>query len=101
VESQEEEELRLTFNWFPACMSNIKKDFYSNAPLAAPLDPIHSGRPEVELLMYAIPHHQERIRTIVGSSNEIQQYGCTPTIHGVACPVFNILAVITIIIIIL
>ncbi|RYG65845.1 hypothetical protein EON64_11075, partial [archaeon] len=42
--------------------------------------------PTVELLMFALPHHQERMRTIIGSSNMVQNAGCMPTIHGTACP---------------
>ncbi len=40
-----------------------------------------------ELLMYALPHHQERMRSIAGSSDAVLSSGCMPTIHGTACPV--------------
>jgi hypothetical protein len=43
--------------------------------------------PDAELLMFAIPHHQERLRPITESSNQILSAGCMPTIHGTACPV--------------
>ena len=45
--------------------------------------------PRIELLMFATPHHQERLRPIVSSSNAVQFVGCTPTIHGQACPVLG------------
>lgn len=45
------------------------------------------GVPLVELLMVALPHHQERVRPIVGSSNQVLDLGCGPTIHGHTCPV--------------
>ena len=45
--------------------------------------------PRVELLMFATPHHQERLRAIISSSNSVQNVGCTPTIHGPACPVLG------------
>ena len=83
VESAEEEELRLNFNWEPAYMSAMKNqsddDLISIAPLI--------GRPDVELLMFAIPHHQERLSPTEQSSNFVHSIGCTPTLHGMACPV--------------
>jgi endoglucanase Acf2 len=43
--------------------------------------------PEVELLMFALPHHQERMKATLYSSNLVfHEIGCTPTIHGMACP---------------
>ena len=44
-------------------------------------------RPEIELLMFALPHHQERLRPTAGSSNIVKQLGCQRNIHGNACPV--------------
>ncbi len=43
--------------------------------------------PSEELLMFALPHHQERMRPTFLSSNTVKQVGCSPTIHGLACPV--------------
>ena len=45
------------------------------------------GRPDLELLMYAIPHQQERLSPTEQSSNFVHDVGCTPTLHGIACPV--------------
>jgi len=39
------------------------------------------GSPPIELLMYGLPHHLERLRTQDGSSNRVLEDGCTPTIH--------------------
>ena len=39
--------------------------------------------------MYAIPHHQERMMAIPESSNKVLSIGCTPTLHGMACPVIG------------
>jgi hypothetical protein len=92
--SEEEEELRLLFNWQPAYMSTLAAQFTktddevaktNQAPVVA--DPGTLGIPPVELLMYAIPHHQERIRPTLESSNIVHSVGCMPTIHGTACPV--------------
>ena len=47
------------------------------------------GRPDLELLMFAIPHHQERLSPTEQSSNFVHSIGCTPTLHGMACPVSN------------
>lgn len=52
-----------------------------------PLLALEVGIPEIELLTYAIPHHQERMRPTQESSNFVHSVGCTPTIHGTACPV--------------
>lgn len=49
--------------------------------------------PSEELLMFALPHHQERMRQTLLSSNLVQPYGCSPTIHGLACPVEKLLSV--------
>jgi hypothetical protein len=83
VESAEEEELRLNFNWEPAYMSamgNLSDDDRISLTPAI-------GRPDVELLMYAIPHQQERLSATEQSSNFVHSVGCTPTLHGMACPV--------------
>lgn len=73
VVSTEEEELRLQFNWMPASMKELK------GPLGVTPGPL------TELIMYALPHHQERVLPIVGSSNEVLDTGCVVTIHGNAC----------------
>jgi len=79
--SENEEELRLNFNWAPAYMSNLASGSDS---LKAP----GLAVPRIELLMFATPHHQERLRPGVGSSNVVlKDVGCVPTIHGRACPV--------------
>ena len=44
-------------------------------------------RPQIELLMFALPHHQERLRPTDFSSNEVKEYGCHANLHGTACPV--------------
>lgn len=46
--------------------------------------------PPVELLMFALPHHQERLRPTAGSSNAVKNVGCQPNLHGLACPVRSI-----------
>jgi endoglucanase Acf2 len=43
--------------------------------------------PFTELLTFALPHHQERMRNTVESTNVVKTAGCMPTIHGMACPV--------------
>lgn len=43
--------------------------------------------PPVELLMFALPHHQERLRPTAGSSNSVKKVGCQANLHGFACPV--------------
>ena len=73
VDSTAEEELRLQFNWRPASMRELKGKL-GKTPGDA-----------VELIMFALPHHQESILPIVGSSNEVIKVGCLPTIHGEAC----------------
>jgi hypothetical protein len=89
IESKEEEELRLIFKWEPALMQKVGApeslaDFYSDPPLE--IFPAQSI-PSTEILMFALPHHQERLRTTIESSNKILKPGCMPTIHGIACPV--------------
>eukprot|EP01038_Epipyxis_sp_PR26KG_P009986 gene9986-13436_t len=81
----EDEELRLNFMWKPASIFNIVADITNNK-YNDPKTPII---PKNELLMYAIPHHQERLRPVIGSSNSVQKAGCSPTIHGFACPVLG------------
>ena len=82
MESEQEEELRLNFNWNPQYMSSLRGE----QPVVLS-DPDGTGSPRIELLMYATPHHQDRMEPAVGSSNVISNYGCVPTIHGMACPV--------------
>jgi endo-1,3(4)-beta-glucanase len=83
VESEEEEELRLNFNWEPAHMSRLANGGDDDMTSITPI----LSRPEVELLMFAIPHQQERMQSTEQSSNKVHNIGCTPTLHGVACPV--------------
>lgn len=87
VESAEEEELRLIFNWRPKFMSRIK-DYADLDSFDTDHDFVNdTDKERSELLMFALPHHQERMRPISGSSNIVLDPGCMPTIHGVACPV--------------
>lgn len=94
VESAEEEELRLIFNWRPKFMSRIKQytdldSFDADHDYIADTDIERN-----ELLMFALPHHQERMRPISGSTNVVLEPGCMPTIHGVACPVISTFIII-------
>lgn len=73
MESKDEEELQLEFNWKAMSMKNI------NQPRGFIPGPLP------ELLMFGLPHHQERIVPIVGSTNEVIKTECVPTIHGPAC----------------
>jgi hypothetical protein len=71
---------RLNFMWRPASMSQLRfPDSTNELP--------ELGILRKQLLMFAVTHHQSRMRTIIGSSNAIQSIGCTPTLHGRACPV--------------
>jgi len=85
IYSSEEEELRLYFNWRPMSMSSVALED-PNIDARAPV-PFEPSIPRVELLMFALPHHQERMRPIVGSSNAVQKFGCQANLHGIACPV--------------
>lgn len=96
VAASEEEELRLILNWKPALMSDLAKEASDeNASInddepqdvAPGADGAGLTVPPVELLMFALPHHHERIRATVGSSNEVKKVGCQTTLHGLACPV--------------
>ena len=126
MQSSEEEELRLIFNWKSALMSDLAifdndDSLYPSDSIADQNDYYHgqystviklflnvtymsmcllyvrlggsvrSGYkpPSEELLMFALPHHQERMRPTLLSSNTVKQVGCSPTIHGLACPVFK------------
>lgn len=84
--SSEEEELRLYFNWRPMTMSSVALED-PNVDAARDPIPVMPFTPKVELLMYALPHQQERMRPIVGSTNSVQKYGCQANLHGIACPV--------------
>ena len=86
--SEVEEELRLTLNWKPANMFDFAHSDSPTDDLAESEDS-ESGLtiPPVELLMFALPHHQERIRPTPGSSNVVKHVGCHANLHGVACPV--------------
>eukprot|EP01041_Mallomonas_annulata_P006550 gene6550-13248_t len=69
----------IAFQWFPAYMSRLGtgRDIYQRL----------STTPAVEILMYALPHHQDQLLPQVGSSNEVLAYGCVPTLQGQVCPV--------------
>ena len=75
VQSTVEEELRLQFNWRAASMKQLKNTGISEGPEDL----------EEELIMFALPHHQERVREIPGSSNKVLETGCVWTINGKAC----------------
>jgi hypothetical protein len=89
VLTEEEETLRLIFKWQPAYMNKIKlttnvTDYFDD-PSAEKFPP--QKIPDHEILIFAIPHHQERLRETEESSNFVFTAGCMPTIHGFACPV--------------
>lgn len=82
MQSDAEEVLHLNFNWHPASM----RTFSTGQDDVVPTGP--AGFPRIELLMYATPHHRQRIQPVVGSSNKIHKtVGCMTTIHGNSCPV--------------
>jgi hypothetical protein len=87
VSSEEEEELRLILNWRAANMFDFAADSDSTDDTNTYVSPTGLAMPEVEVLMYALPHHQERIRPAPGSTNAVQNIGCQAIIHGIACPV--------------
>ena len=71
IASKEEEELRLEFNWMPKSMRQLS-------------DPNHIPA-DTQLIMFGLPHHQERILPVEGSSNRIIPTGCIYTLHGLGC----------------
>jgi hypothetical protein len=81
--TKDEDMMRLNFNWAPALMSRIKELGESELP--------ENDLPAeaAQLLMYASPHHQDRMRSISESPNEVQTVGCTRLLHGIACPVIG------------
>ena len=90
VVSSQEEELRMVFDFQPRSMqmlTTIQSKFGFDPPPIASVP--NMATPEVELLMFALPHHQERVRPAIGSSNSIcyDVDCCTRTMHGFACPV--------------
>lgn len=85
VSSSEEEELRLAINWRPSTMSSLRLEI-GDDDVDSQDAQIGMTIPHTELLMFALPHHQERLRPSVGSSNAVQKFGCQRNIHGVACP---------------
>ena len=91
VVSQEEEELRLILNWKPSKMSDIAAEgmngLSDDALEGTETDGTGLEIPPVELLMFALPHHHERVRPTEGSSNLVKDVGCQANLHGVACPV--------------
>ena len=75
------EQIEVFLNWKPALMSQLR-----NKDVVGPdVDPFVT--PKVELLMFALPHHTDKLHMKIGSSNRILGYGCVPTLHGFACPV--------------
>jgi hypothetical protein len=77
----EDVELRLVFDWAPASMADLN--------LAIPRKPVSGDLMSTQLLMFAIPHQQQRLQTTALSPNEVLGFGCTPTLLGFACPVLG------------
>ena len=65
-------------------ISLIRKDKFFE--LGNNIDDTTNGK---QVLMYAIPHHQERMLSTPESPNRVLSVGCTPTVHGMACPVIG------------
>jgi len=85
TEESEEEELRLVFNWHPASMSHLRSDKPTYSVPSTIADPFAAKH---EVLLFALPHHQERMRSTLESTNQVlTNVGCSPTLHGIACPV--------------
>lgn len=80
-----DEVLDLEFEWWPITF----QQWHENKQLGVVSSPSppELSIPRVELLMYALPHHQERLHAKVGSSNAVLDIGCYPTLHGRVCPV--------------
>lgn len=79
--------LKLEFDWAPNLMSRVHllaPDQYVEVGAA-----VGNSLDGAELLLYAIPHHQERMTPVAESSNKVLSLGCTPTLHGTACPVLG------------
>jgi len=91
TETKIEEEIRLNFDW---AQVNVH-DFANTEPFDTFTYPeqvlmrqeeLTISRPDV--LMYGIPHHQERLATTHETPIiKIHDFGCVPTIHGKACPI--------------
>ncbi len=90
--SEDEEQIRLIFNWNPPSMSQLTTsgstgtggvgDFGKGA--------LPNGIPAIELIMFATPHHQKCLQCTLHSSNEVIVYNfCFPAIHGNACLVLG------------
>jgi len=88
IYSEEEEELSLLFHWQPATMGALAMTDSGDEEPYTPANAAYPGleTPPVELLMFALPHHQERLQPIVGSSNVVKHHGCHRNIHGTTCP---------------
>jgi len=69
----------IVFDWKPAYMNRLgtPRDIHQK---------INSATRE-ELLMYALPHQQDQLIPQIGSSNEVLDHGCVPTLQGEVCPV--------------
>ena len=102
VDAGKDEELRLIFDWKAASMRDIGKSTSgsdapvqslkkNNNPTFVPgrVDQPTYPSSATELLMYATPHHQERVRATADSTNQVLDVGCNPTIHGHTCPVLG------------
>jgi hypothetical protein len=88
VSCSEEEELRLILNWKPADMFEFANEEGSSDDADLQVENQDGlSVPELELLMFALPHHQERLRPTGKSSNTVKSVGCQATLHGAACPV--------------
>lgn len=62
--------------------SNQKAPVKSDAPVANTLQV-----PRSQLLTFGVAHHMTNLIPVAGSINQILNVGCTPTLHGFACPV--------------
>ena len=91
TETKIDEEIRLNFDW---AQVNVQ-DFANAEPLDSFSYPEEAFQRKDELavsrldvLMYGIPHHQERLATTHETPIiKVHDVGCVPTIHGKACPI--------------
>jgi endo-1,3(4)-beta-glucanase len=91
-ESKIEEELGLNFNWAQVSMTSFsnslpKNKFHYNDKFGVEKQNFNGMISEGEILMFGIPHHQERLRKTSESNIIIYKEGCIPTLHGQACPI--------------
>lgn len=87
--TNDEDEIRLHFDWAPALMSQLgsRTIDMGGDPTLGNFDDRNTRAPQ--MLTFALPHHQERLVSTPESTNKIVYLGCTPTLHGQACPVLG------------